>query len=75
MNERRQSGRVRHLRLERFFGFITPDDGSNGGRDWFFHLSDWQDEVAPREGEPVSYIAGSDRKSGRAKAIDVRRSR
>ena len=54
-----------------------PDDGSRDdtGRDWFFHLSDWQDEVAPRsKADPVTYVVGSDRKSGRSKAIDVRRS-
>ena len=39
-----------------------------------FSLSDVQDKVALCEGEAVTFLVGSDRKSGRSKAIDVRRS-
>ena len=77
MNERRRSGRIKHLKSPGYYGFIVPDDGSRDdtGRDWFFHLSDWQDKVAPTEGEAVTYVIGNDKKSGRQKALDVRRSR
>jgi CspA family cold shock protein len=74
--ERRRSGRIKHIKPG-FYGFIMPDDGGRDstGRDWFFHLSDFQDKVAPCEGEAVTYLVGSDRKSGREKAIDVRRAK
>ncbi|WP_435657142.1 cold-shock protein [Brucella pituitosa] len=64
------TGTVKFFNQDKGFGFITPDDG---GSDVFVHVSGLaQAGGSPGEGQKVSYEIGQDRKTGKAKAENVR---
>ncbi|MBA8841674.1 cold-shock protein [Ochrobactrum sp. RH2CCR150] len=63
-------GTVKFFNQNKGFGFITPDDG---GSDVFVHVSSLlQAGGSLRDGQKVSYEIGQDRKTGKAKAENVR---
>jgi CspA family cold shock protein len=64
------TGIVKFFNVTKGFGFITPDEG--GGRDVFVHLSAVPKGVTVQEGQHVTYDVGTDRKSGRDRAENVR---
>lgn len=53
---------------ERGFGFIRPE---NGGEDIFFHFSALREGDQIREGALVIYETGTDKKTGKTKALNV----
>jgi CspA family cold shock protein len=63
------TGTVKFFNNDKGFGFITPE---NGGQDVFVHVSTLQGSGSLREGQRVSYEVGQDRKTGKAKAENVR---
>jgi CspA family cold shock protein len=63
------TGTVKFFNNDKGFGFITPQ---NGGQDVFVHVSALQGSGSLREGQQVSYDVGQDRKTGKAKAENVR---
>lgn len=64
------TGTVKFFNQDKGFGFITPDDG---GSDVFVHVSGLaQAGGSLGEGQKVSYEIGQDRKTGKAKAENVR---
>jgi len=63
------TGTVKFFNNDKGFGFITPE---NGGQDVFVHVSALQGGGSLREGQKVSYELGQDRKTGKAKAENVR---
>lgn len=64
------TGTVKFFNQDKGFGFITPDDG---GSDVFVHVSGLvQAGVSLGEGQNVSYETDQDRKTGKAKAENVR---
>jgi CspA family cold shock protein len=62
------SGVIKKFLDERGFGFIRPDDG---GPDLFFHISQAPNFI-PEAGEQVEYEVGTDPKTGRPRAENVR---
>ena len=63
----RQSGKVKFFRVDRGFGFITPE---GGGKDVFVHksqLAGGLDDLA--EGQRVTYEAGQGRKGPEARDV------
>jgi len=62
------SGVVKFFNADRGFGFIKPDDG---GADMFVHISACENGVLLREGQRVTYESGTDRKTGKTKALNV----
>ena len=68
-------GTIKNLVSDRGFGFILTEDGSNNGKDLFFHRSDVQGDV-PYErlyvGQAVEYDLGRDERRGSPKATNVR---
>ncbi|PRA81033.1 cold-shock protein [Ochrobactrum sp. MYb29] len=63
-------GTVKFFNQDKGFGFITPEDG---GSDVFVHVSGLvQAGGSLGEGQKVSYEIGQDRKTGKAKAENVR---
>lgn len=63
------NGTVKFFSQDKGFGFITPDDG---GQDVFVHATGIQGSGLLRDGQKVSYDVGQDRKTGKAKAENVR---
>ncbi len=64
------TGTVKFFDSDKGFGFITPD---SGGSDVFVHVSGLAPAcVSLGEGKKVSYEIGQDRKTGKAKAENVR---
>ncbi|ABS17222.1 MULTISPECIES: cold-shock protein [Brucella/Ochrobactrum group] len=64
------TGTVKFFNQDKGFGFITPE---SGGSDVFVHVSGLaQAGVSLGEGQKVSYEIGQDRKTGKAKAENVR---
>ncbi|MBA8821728.1 cold-shock protein [Ochrobactrum sp. P6BS-III] len=64
------TGTVKFFNQDKGFGFITPD---SGGSDVFVHVSGLaQAGGSLGEGQKVSYEIGQDRKTGKAKAENVR---
>lgn len=68
------TGTIKTLRMDRGFGFITPDGARGRGSDVFFHRSavvgtDFDDL---QEGERVSFHEQMNPRSGRTEAVDVR---
>ncbi len=63
------TGTVKFFNNDKGFGFITPE---NGGQDVFVHVSALQGSASLREGQQVSFDVGQDRKTGKAKAENVR---
>lgn len=64
------TGTVKFFNSDKGFGFITPEDG---GSDVFVHVSSLlQAGGSLRDGQKVSYEIGQDRKTGKAKAENVR---
>jgi CspA family cold shock protein len=64
------SGTIKFFNTDRGYGFIKPDDA---GPDMFVHISGLApDTPLLAEGQRVTYEVGTDRKSGKTKAADVR---
>ncbi len=63
------TGTVKFFAQDKGFGFITPDDG---GQDVFVHISAVSSGAFLTDGQKVSYDLGQDRKTGKAKAENVR---
>jgi CspA family cold shock protein len=65
------TGTVKFYIADRGYGFITPDDGQV---DDFFHVSQLVDtSYGPRQGDRVLFDRGTDSRSGKARAVMVRR--
>ena len=63
-------GTVKFYNVEKGYGFIAPDDGSD---DVFVHASALVDELdALNKNEMVRFETGIDKRSGRIRAINVR---
>lgn len=63
-------GTVKFFNVDKGYGFITPE---NGGTDVFVHVSALlQAGGSLQDGQKVSYEIGQDRKTGRARAENVR---
>jgi CspA family cold shock protein len=62
-------GIVKKYMADRGFGFIRPD---GGGDDVFFHVKSLPMGTEPREGARVDFEVGSDRKTGKPQARNVR---
>ncbi|MBB3446810.1 cold-shock protein (plasmid) [Sinorhizobium sp. B11] len=63
------TGKVKFFNMDKGFGFITPE---TGGPDIFVHVTALQYGDGLKEGQSVSYDVGQDRKTGKAKAENVR---
>lgn len=64
------TGMVKFFNSDKGFGFITPE---SGGSDVFVHVTGLaQAGGSLGEGQKVSYEIGQDRKTGKAKAENVR---
>jgi cold shock CspA family protein len=70
------TGTITHIRDDRGFGFLRPHDGSP---DLFFHFTStpWKgDEFGPQLVQlDVTYEVGTDERSGRVRAVNVRPAR
>jgi cold shock protein len=64
----RRTGVIKWFNSGKAFGFIKPD---NGSADLFVHINDMAAELAPLEGDKVSFEIGKDR-TGRPKVCNVR---
>jgi cold shock protein len=62
-------GIVKKYMADRGFGFIRPD---GGGDDVFFHVKSLPMGTGPREGARVDFEMGSDPKTGKPQARNVR---
>ena len=62
-------GTIKFFQVDRGFGFIRPEDG---GPDVFVPISALASAGTLQEGDKVEYEFGTDRKSGRPKAENVR---
>jgi CspA family cold shock protein len=65
------TGTIKYVNVDRFYGFITPDDG--GASDVFFHGSNVRVAILEtlQRGQRVTYDAMTDDR-GRPQAINVR---
>jgi CspA family cold shock protein len=63
-------GKVKLFNEERGFGFIKPDDGTG---DVFFHITALREgaDVAVGVGIAVSFEMGTDKRTGKTKAVSV----
>jgi len=68
-------GTIKKLVTERGFGFIVPEDETDG-KDLFFHQSDVEATSydSLREGARVTYDLGTDQRRGTPKATHVQMS-
>jgi cold shock CspA family protein len=62
-------GRIRHIKLDAGYGFISPDGGADG--DLFFHVKQILSTSTPRVDQRVSFDIGVS-KDGRSRAERVR---
>jgi CspA family cold shock protein len=62
-------GTVKFFNVEKGFGFIKPE---GNGADVFVHISALQSATSLREGDQVEFDLGTDRRSGRPRAENVR---
>jgi CspA family cold shock protein len=62
------TGKIKMFNDEKGFGFIHPDDG---GDDVFFHVSALRDGDKIIKGNAVTFETGTDRRSGKTKAVSV----
>ena len=62
------AGTIKKSIQDKGFGFITPD---GGGPDVFFHESALREGDDIVEGAAVEYEAGTDKKTGKMKALSV----
>ncbi len=60
------TGKITAWKNDRGFGFVLPD--TVGEDELFVHISQFQNEIAPRVGDKVSYRIGDNR--GRPCAVD-----
>jgi len=66
------TGTVKFFNNEKKFGFIQPDDGRG---DVFVHVTGLAPDMPlPTEGMRVVFEEGTDRKTGKSKAVNVRMS-
>ena len=63
-------GTVKLFNPDRGYGFIKPDAAA---ADVFFHVSDVAEQAALLPGQRVQYDMGVDKKTGKGKAVQVRR--
>lgn len=63
------TGTVKFFNLEKGFGFIESEEG---GRDVFVHISALPPGVTLAAGQRVTFEIGTDRKSGRDRAENVK---
>ena len=63
-------GTIRFFRPDRGFGFVAPD---NGGADVFLHVSGFAEKTGvDPEGARVEFEMGTNRRSGKPCAVNVR---
>ena len=65
-------GTIRFFRPDRGFGFVAPD---NGGADVFIHISGFAEKTGNEfnpEGARVEFEIGSNRRTGKPCAVNVR---
>jgi CspA family cold shock protein len=62
------TGKIKMFSEQKGFGFIVPD---NGGADVFFHISALQDGDDIRPGVAVRFELGTDKRTGRPRAVSV----
>ena len=62
------TGKVKFFALDKGFGFITPDDGS---QDVFVHIAAVGFGEALKDGQNIRFEVGQDRKTGKSKAENV----
>ena len=58
MNGQRQEATVKFYNADKGFGFLTR----NGGKDIFFHISEWKEDGEPQGDEKVTFLEGSGNK-------------
>jgi cold shock protein len=65
-------GSVKLYNVDRGYGFIKPDDGD---ADVFFHISALQISglEAPKEGDRLSFDVERDKRTGKMRAVNLRR--
>ena len=68
------TGTIKMFNQDKGFGFIKPD-GAAGGNDVFVHISSFEQAgmPVPKEGDRVSYDLGTDRRTGKSRAENLRR--
>jgi CspA family cold shock protein len=67
------TGKIKKWNADRGFGFIKPDAGKD---DVFVHVSEFERAglEEPKEGDAVSFEIEADRKTGKPRAVRLRRS-